>query len=88
MMLSEFERRAWDQRGTSEKHKPEMALKVCLDDIERGELNNVKHLAIVIVQDLEGNDRVGMYQAGTLSELAVEGALGRAIRMSVDNRRD
>lgn len=80
-MLSELERRAWNQRGTSEKHKPEMALKVCLDDIERGELSKVKHIAVVVIQDVEGGDLICTYHAGTLSELAVEGALGRAIAL-------
>jgi hypothetical protein len=85
-MLSEFERRAWDQRGTSEKHKPEMACKIVLDDIERGELTNVKHIIVVVVQDRDGDDLIGTYHAGTLSELAAEGALGRAIRIGTDNK--
>jgi hypothetical protein len=76
-MLSEFERRAWDNRKSSEKHKPEMALKIVLDDIERG--LNAKHVAIVVIEDVEGGDRVHLYNAGDQSELAVEGALMRAI---------
>jgi hypothetical protein len=85
-MLSEFERRSWEQRGTSERHKPEMALKVCLDDIERGELKNVKHIIVVVVEEYNGGDLIGTYHAGTLSELAAEGALGRAIRIGSENK--
>jgi bisphosphoglycerate-independent phosphoglycerate mutase (AlkP superfamily) len=87
-MLSEFERRAWDNRGRSDNHKPEMACKVVIDDIERETLKNVEHIIVVVVEKTDdGGSLIGTYNAGTLSELAVEGALGRAIRMAVDNRR-
>ena len=77
MSLTEFERRAWDNRTSSEKYKPEMACKVVIDDIEHG--LKVKHVAVVVVEDVDGADCVHLYQAGGMSELAVEGALGRAI---------
>jgi hypothetical protein len=85
-MLSEFERRAWEQRGTCEQHKPEMACKVVLDNIARGELTNVKHITVIVVQDHNGGDFIGTYHAGSLSELAIEGALGRAIRIGSENK--
>lgn len=79
-MLSELERRAWDNRSSSEQHKPEMACKVVLDDIERGVLK-AEHVAVIVIENLERGQLVHIYQAGELSELAVEGALGRAIAM-------
>lgn len=81
-MVSEFERRAWDNRSDADKHKPELAAKIVIDDIERGALKKVKHVVVVVVEDVDGGDKLTLYQAGELSEYAVEGALGRAIRIS------
>lgn len=85
-MLSEFERKAWENRTSSEKHPPVMAAKACVDQIERGELANIKHLVIVAVQDVDGSDLIHILQAGDLSQLAVEGALNRAIMLQATNR--
>lgn len=77
MKLSEFERCAWDNRNDSNQHKPEMACRVVVDDIEHG--LKVRHIAVVVVEDVDGADCIHLYQAGDMSELAVEGALSRAI---------
>jgi hypothetical protein len=78
-MVSEFERRAWETRTNSDKHPPEMALKMALDDIERGE-HKAKHVIVIMVDACEdGGDYTHCYQAGSLSELAVEGAVNRAL---------
>lgn len=81
-ILSELERRAWDTRDASDKHKPEMAPKVVLDDMARGELPGVRHILVVVVQTVADGDLVHLYQAGDLSEFAAEGALGRAVSIS------
>lgn len=78
-MLSELERRAWDSRTSSDKHPPAMACKAAVDQIERGELPNIKHIIVIAVQDIDGADLIHTLQAGGMSELAVEGALHRAI---------
>jgi predicted lipid-binding transport protein (Tim44 family) len=77
-VLSEFERRAWDNRTSGGDHKPEMACKAVIDDIERGTIK-AKQCVVVVVEDVDGADRIHVYNAGSLSELAVEGALNRAI---------
>lgn len=83
-ILSEFERRAWDARDSAEQQPPRRALLACADDIEADICGKVRHVAIVVVEDMGDGDRVHVYQAGDLSTLAVEGALGRAIRMERD----
>lgn len=81
-MLSELERRAWEKREDSDKHAPTMAPRVVLDDIERGALENVRHIMVVVVATEPEGDRVHLYQAGDLSEFAAEGAMARAVRIS------
>lgn len=81
MPVSEFERRAWDTRTDSNQHTPLTALRIAADDIERSEINP-KHVIIVTVEeDEDGDDVIAMFTAGPLTELAMEGALGRAIRL-------
>lgn len=79
--MNDLERKAWESRTSSERHKPIMAAKAAVDQIERGELPNIKHLVIVAIEDVDGSDRVHILQVGDLSELAVEGALHRAINL-------
>lgn len=80
--LSEFERRAWESRSNADKHLPAMAMKATLDKIERGEIKP-KHVIVVYVEDDgQGGDFISMVQAGTLSQLGTEGALGRGIKLS------
>lgn len=81
-MLSEFERRAWSNRTSAERHAPEMACKATVDKIERGELKNIRHIAVIAVENVDGADLIHLIQAGDMSELAVEGALARAIKIS------
>jgi hypothetical protein len=83
-VISEFERRAWEKREDADKHPPELAAKVAIDDIERGALKNVKHVIVIAVEDVDGGDKLTLYQAGSLSEYAAEGAMFRAIRVSQD----
>lgn len=82
--MSELERRAWETRTSSERHPPEMACKATLDQLERG-LLTAKHIVVVLVQDVDGADQIHLLQAGNMSELAVEGALLRAIRIQADS---
>lgn len=83
-MISEFERKAWESREDADKHAPELAAKIVIDDIDRGALKNVKHIIVVVVEGVDDGELVHLYQAGKLSEYAAEGALGRAIRISQD----
>lgn len=81
-MLSEFERRAWETRTSATQHPPVMACKAVADQIERGELGKVRHVLVVVVEDVDSADRIHVIQAGDMSQLAAEGALGRATRVS------
>lgn len=81
-MLSEFERKAWDNRSGADKHKPEMALKVVLDDIATGKEDCVIHAIIVLVHEEGDMQHVSIHQAGRLETFAVEGALSRAMAVS------
>lgn len=83
-MVSEFERKAWERREDANKHAPELAAKIVVDDIERGTLKNVKHVLVVVVEGVDDGELVHLYQAGSLSEFAAEGAMARAIRISQD----
>ena len=83
-LLSDFERASWFNRTSSEKHPPAMACKAAVDQIARGELPNIKHAVVVLVQDVDGDDLIHVLQAGSLSELAIEGALLRAIRIQTE----
>lgn len=85
-MVSEFERRAWDNRTDADKHKPEMALKITLDDIERGKIDPCHVIVLFVERDGDGFEKIGYLQAGDLSEFAVEGAMLRATRIAADNR--
>ncbi len=59
-----------------------MACKAAADQIERGELPDVRHIVVVAVQRTEdGGDLIHILQAGDMGELAVEGALIRASRI-------
>lgn len=81
MAISEFERRAWETRKSTEKIKPELALKVALDEIETG-AKKYRHVIITLVEDCGDGDMIAIYQAGDMSSLAVEGALHRAVSLS------
>lgn len=81
-MLSEFERRAWATRTSATQHPPAMACKAVADQIERGELPKIRHVIVVAIEDVGDGDRVHVIQAGDMSQLAAEGALGRATRVS------
>jgi hypothetical protein len=83
-MLTELERRAWEKRGTANDHVPVMALKVVLDDIERGEIKPRHIIVIVVEPDEVGDDMVHRFNAGDLSTIAIEGAMFRALRYSSD----
>ena len=80
-MLSELERKAWETRGLAERHPPVMAAKAAVDQIERGELGTVKHVVVLVIEEKDEGDKINILQAGSLSELAVEGALHRAIHL-------
>lgn len=84
--LSEFERKAWDAKSSSERQPPKRALLACADDIDAGELKP-KHICVIVVEDDgEGGDVISLFQGGDLSVLAVEGAMHRAARMMGDDR--
>lgn len=83
-MLSEFERRAWENRAKSDEHKPEMACKVVIDDIERGTIK-AEHVIVIVVEDRGEQEGIHVYQSGRLSTLAAEGAIWRAIYILDDN---
>jgi hypothetical protein len=85
-MVSEFERRAWDTRTDADKNPPALALKIALDDIERGEIDPV-HIIVVHVQRDDKGEWVGYLQAGDLSTFAVEGVLARAARITAESAR-
>ena len=82
--MNDLERKAWDVRTTADQHPPVMAAKAFVDQVERGDLVNIKHVLIVAVEDIDGGDYVHVLQAGSLSELAAEAALMRAVRHSQD----
>lgn len=82
-MFNDLERKAWETRDGAAQHKPEMACKAALDQIERGVLTKPKHIIVVVVETGDNDsDIINIIQAGIFSEIAVEGALGRAIAMS------
>lgn len=85
MHLSEIERRAWDNRTGADQHKPVMALKAALDDIETGKVDP-RHVIVVMIEPCGQYDRVMYQQAGDLHEFAIEGALIRASRIAAETR--
>lgn len=85
-LLSEFERRAWEAKSSSERQPPRRALLATADQIESGELKP-KHVCVIIIEDDgEGGDIISLNQGGEMSVLAVEGAMHRAARMMGDDR--
>lgn len=82
-MLTEFERQAWDRREKAADHKPPMAMKAALDDYEKRE-NKAIHAIVVIVTEEDDEQLIEYYQAGSLTDFGVEGALMRCIRASQD----
>lgn len=84
-ILSEFERKAWLNRGSAEQHKPAMVLKFLLDEIERGNINPVHIIVVSIEREPSGTEFISASQAGDLTELATEGALFRAMCLSRDS---
>jgi hypothetical protein len=80
-LLSEFERLAWQMRGSSERQPPRRALLATADEIESGALKP-KHVCVIIIEDDgEGGDIISLNQGGEMSVLAVEGAMHRAARI-------
>jgi hypothetical protein len=78
-MVSEFERRAWESRTDASEHTPQTALKMALDDIENGK-HPAKHVIVIMVDATpDGGDYIHCYQAGSLSEIAAEGAVHRTL---------
>jgi hypothetical protein len=85
-MLTDIERAAWAKRTDADKHPPELACKVALDDIDRGVITNVKHVIVITVRNVDDQgDKIMYYQAGELSEFAVEGVFARCIRISQES---
>jgi hypothetical protein len=81
-MLTDIERAAWATRNKSNLHKPEMACKVLLDQVERGELPTLHHVIVVAVTSVgDKGDKIQILQTGDLSEFAAEGVMSRAIRI-------
>lgn len=83
-ILSEIERRAWDLRMSAKDHQPAMACKAAADQIDAGKLGTVRHVIVVVVENIGGDDCIHLIQAGDMSDLAAEGALNRAIRVSTN----
>lgn len=80
-ILSEFERAAWERRDSAERFKPVMACKVAVDTVNANA--RYEHAIVVLVEKHDdGGDYITILQSGGLSQLAVEGALHRAVALS------
>jgi hypothetical protein len=85
-MLSDIERAAWARRTDADKHPPELACKVAIDEIERGVISNVKHIVVIVVRTVDDiGDKIMYYQAGELSEFAIEGVFARCVKISQES---
>lgn len=75
--LSEFERKAWENREKSNDHKPEVALKAALDDLAEHEPGMVQH--VVVAMATKKDDKrfiVEYYSAGSFNAFAAQGLIG------------
>lgn len=80
--MDDLERKRWrSETKDASKHPPRRALLAVADDIERGACDPVRHVLIVCVHEVDGNDVISIVQAGELSTLAAEGALYRASKL-------
>jgi hypothetical protein len=81
---SEFERAAWKNKTCADQFKPETALRIALDEIEKGD-RKFKHVMILAIEELEDSQTaMPIWQAGKAIYYEQLGMLSRANKILQD----